>query len=48
MGIPDDIDFNNTESLGLHLIKILTEQVKGTLEVIREEGTKFVINYGIK
>ena len=48
VGIPDDIDFNTTESLGLHLIKILTEQVKGTLEVIREEGTKFVINYGIK
>ena len=44
VGIPDGIDFNNTESLGLKLVSLLsTEQLDGTIQLIREQGTKYCI-----
>jgi len=42
-GIPADIDFDKTESLGLYLIKILTEQIEGTVSMSRRNGTIFKI-----
>lgn len=47
-GLSEKIDFEKTESLGLYLIKILVDQLKGTLELSRENGTKFVIRFGEK
>jgi len=43
VGIPGDIDFDKTESLGLYLIKILTEQIEGTVSMSRRNGTIFKI-----
>ncbi len=43
VGIPGDIDFDKTESLGLYLIKILTEQIEGTVSMSRRNGTMFKI-----
>jgi two-component sensor histidine kinase/PAS domain-containing protein len=44
VGIPEGIDFNNTESLGLKLVSLLsTEQLDGTIQLIRGEGTKYCI-----
>ncbi|MCJ7812582.1 sensor histidine kinase, partial [bacterium] len=43
IGIPEDIDFEKTESLGLYLIKILTQQIDGTVMVTREHGTAYTI-----
>ena len=43
IGIPEDIDFEKTESLGLYLIKILTQQIDGTVMVTREHGTAYKI-----
>ena len=42
-GIPDAINFKNTDSLGLQLIDILVEQIEGCIELKREKGTEFEI-----
>lgn len=42
-GLPRDLDFRNTESLGLQLVDTLTDQLGGTLEVDRNGGTAFKI-----
>ena len=44
VGIPDDIDIRNTDSLGLRLVTILAEdQLQGTVELNRDRGTEFRI-----
>jgi len=45
IGIPDNIDFNSSETLGLHLVSILTEQIKGNLKLDRSKGSKFIITF---
>lgn len=40
---PEDIDFRKTEKLGLHLVMMLVQQLEGTIELDREEGTTFKI-----
>ena len=46
IGIPDSIDIRNTETLGLRLVTILTEdQLNGTLVLLRDEGTEFRITF---
>jgi len=43
IGLPEDLDFRDTESLGLQLVTALVEQLKGTIELDRSEGTAFEI-----
>lgn len=43
IGIPSTIDFKNTESLGLQLVTILTEQINGILTLNRKKGTIFEV-----
>jgi len=44
IGMPEKLDFRNTESLGLHLVTILSEdQLHGTIELNRTNGTDFRI-----
>jgi PAS domain S-box-containing protein len=45
IGIPEEINFENTEKLGLTLIKILTEQIEGNVKLERINGTKFIIKF---
>ena len=46
LGIPKDIDPTKTESLGMQLIYILAEdQLGGTVNLDRDEGTKFTITF---
>jgi PAS domain S-box-containing protein len=47
VGFPPEIDFKKTESLGLQLIITLVEQMGGDIFLIRDHGTKFVINFSI-
>jgi two-component sensor histidine kinase len=45
-GIPSDLNYRNTQSLGLRLITNLTEnQLQGKLELKRSKGTAFQINF---
>ncbi len=47
VGIPENMDIRNTESLGLHLVNILAEdQLKGELKLDRSKGTIFRISFG--
>jgi PAS domain S-box-containing protein len=43
IGFPQQIDFRNTESLGMQLVTELVEQLDGTIELIRDGGTEFRI-----
>jgi len=46
VGLPEDVDFRNTESLGLRLVSILAEsQLHGNIEVDRTNGTSFHIRF---
>ena len=46
IGIPENIDFRNTESLGLKLVSILAErQLRGNLNLDRKTGTEFRIRF---
>jgi two-component sensor histidine kinase len=42
-GIPEEIDFENSSSLGLQLVNILVEQIDSCIELKRDHGTKFTI-----
>jgi len=50
IGIPPDLDFRKTGSMGLHLVTILAEnQLHGKINLNRNEGTEFIIEFkGIK
>jgi two-component sensor histidine kinase len=43
VGIPADFDWRNAKSLGLRLIVSLVEQLFGTIDLDRTQGTKFTI-----
>ncbi len=46
IGIPKDIDFRNAKTMGLYLVKMLTEyQLDGEIELNRTNGTKFQIRF---
>lgn len=42
-GLPENIDFKNTESLGLQLVNSLVKQLDGTIELDRSKCTNFKI-----
>ncbi|OEU41811.1 hypothetical protein BGV40_12920 [Methanosarcina sp. Ant1] len=42
-GMPEEIDFENADSLGLKLVNILVEQIDGYIELKRDHGTEFTI-----
>jgi PAS domain S-box-containing protein len=46
VGFPKEVDFHNTESLGMQLVTTLTDQLDGTIELVSEgQGTEFVITF---
>jgi PAS domain S-box-containing protein len=45
-GLPPDVEPCKTESLGLQLVTMLTEQLGGTLELDQSSGTAFKIVFG--
>jgi len=46
IGIPEDVDFRRTRSLGLHLVTMLAEdQLRGQIELDRASGTEFRITF---
>jgi PAS domain S-box-containing protein len=45
VGFPENIDYKNTKSLGLRLVNILTDQIDGNIELKRDEGTQFSIEF---
>jgi two-component sensor histidine kinase len=45
VGLPEDLDFRNTKSLGLQLVNSLTQQIGGVIELDRSKGTEFKITF---
>jgi two-component sensor histidine kinase len=45
IGFPENLDFKNTESLGLQIVTALTNQLEGTIELNRNKGTGFEIKF---
>lgn len=45
VGLPKDLDFRNTKSLGLQLVNMLTRQLEGTIELDVSDGTAFKITF---
>jgi len=45
VGLPTDLDFQNTTSLGLQLVSTLTAQLRGTVELNSNGGTEFKITF---
>jgi two-component sensor histidine kinase/sensor domain CHASE-containing protein len=47
IGLPADLDHREASSLGLRIVNILVNQLKGTLEHYGEGGTRFVISFPV-
>ena len=45
IGIPDNFDLENIDSLGLQLVTSLVEQIDGELELKSKSGTEFFIRF---
>ncbi|WP_052374150.1 PAS domain S-box protein [Methanobacterium sp. SMA-27] len=45
IGLPENFDFNKLDSLGLLLVKNLTDQIDGDLTINVTTGTEFIINF---
>jgi len=48
VGIPENIDIEDLESLGLQLVVSLLDQLDGELELKRDNGTEFTIRFTVK
>jgi two-component sensor histidine kinase/CheY-like chemotaxis protein len=42
-GLPDSVDIHNPPGLGMQIVNALVNQLRGTLAVARDSGTKFTI-----
>jgi PAS domain S-box-containing protein len=45
VGIPAEVDYPHTGSLGLQLVNSLTRQINARVELCRDTGTRFVIRF---
>lgn len=45
VGIPEDLNIENLDSLGLQLVTTLVEQLDGELKLKRNNGTEFIIRF---
>ena len=45
IGLPDHIELDNIKSMGLLLVKVLTEQLDGTIQIRRQSGTEYIVRF---
>lgn len=45
IGLPEKIDYRNTESLGLQLVVALVEQLNGSVQINSNQGTVYTIKF---
>ncbi|MBU4535648.1 MAG: PocR ligand-binding domain-containing protein [Euryarchaeota archaeon] len=45
IGFPDNVDFENTTTLGLQLVNKLTQQLDGSITLDNKKGSKFTIKF---
>ena len=44
IGFPEELDFQNTQTLGLQLVNMLVKQLEGKIEMVKGKGTEFKIS----
>jgi two-component sensor histidine kinase len=47
-GLPEDLDFRDTQSLGLQLVNTLVDQLEGTIELDKSDGTAFEVTFTVR
>jgi two-component sensor histidine kinase len=47
IGIPESLNIEELDSLGMQLVTTLVEQVDGELELNRDNGTEFIIRFSV-
>ncbi len=47
IGIPEDIEIEELDSLGMQLVITLVDQLDGELELKRDNGTEFIIRFTV-
>jgi len=45
IGLPETIELDKIKSMGLLLVKVLTDQLEGTLQIRRDMGTEYTIRF---
>nr|WP_246434160.1 histidine kinase dimerization/phosphoacceptor domain -containing protein [Spirochaeta isovalerica] len=45
VGLPEDFDPSKTKSLGTKLIRVLSDQIDGDLQINRDRGTSYTLNF---
>ena len=45
IGIPEGIEFGHTDTLGLQIISLLTQQLDGRIDIRRDGGTTFTLSF---
>jgi len=45
VGFPADLDFRKTETLGMQIVNTLVSQIDGSIDLSREKGTEFTIEF---
>lgn len=47
-GLPENVVFGNSETLGLRLVEALVKQLHGEISVLRAEGTRFQVRFPVR
>jgi two-component sensor histidine kinase len=45
IGLPESVTFEQTTSFGMQLVKMLVEQIRGSIAIERGRGTRYVIQF---
>jgi len=45
IGMPEDVDLKNPQSLGLDLVDSFVQQLQGEIEIVRDKGTSVRIRF---
>lgn len=48
IGIPENVNFENPDTLGLQLVNILVDQIDGCIKLKRNQGTEFIIRFTVE
>jgi two-component sensor histidine kinase len=46
-GVPPSVDIENSTGFGLHLVKLLAKQLKGSIRLERQEGAQFILEFEV-
>ena len=48
IGLPNSFTIENSSGFGMQLVGVLVQQIRGSLTVQREKGTRFIIEFDVK